>query len=437
MPDFFVSSASDIYIDSELGNDANPGTLASPKQGASVNLIKSLLASGVRVFMRGTWTNQDFSGVSTSGWEIAPYGEGATLDARVKQQSGWVNISGSRIWKRSLGSVGGVEGRVHRVLNGPSGPFSEGFDVAKKQITAATGASLDAKVVSVLDAATSPSQSAFWYYDKATSTLYVRSINSSTDPWSAYNGLWTVQDGPNAYQSGLVSLVSCSGIFFGPLTLLGSANPFQMTGGSGTLELDIRQCSHFSPAVKLIGTNATQLSQVTLSNPLIDVNRPKEAVYYAVAGYDDGNGTRSITNGDLIQVSGVDIFRMYGGTLSGSLNAALNALTSARSIGSILVSGTRFDLTRSNVGKAFVINPQASLTSGRIEYALVDGQPNASVLMAANTVVANSVWRGGQDGQINNLVDKYEARTWTLTENAGAVHFGGTSGMATMANTWV
>lgn len=411
------------YFDSVNGNDANTGASWGQAFRGNTKQIASYIATGNIVWLRGSWDNQiggTFSGLSS--FELRVHDDGAVWDCRTRQNSGWSNVLGSRVWKKSYTY------QVHRLFlgSGSATGFTEGNDVGKRYIVSTSGswtttAATDSQVVAGLDAG-AVDQMRFWYWDGVSSTLYVRSTSSSVDPDTAYSGVWTV-DGylgaaADRRRAAPLYFTGCPSLYLGPVEMRGAVEAMTVEDCSGTLEPFITDFPHYQwRTLRTSGSPSASTRTLTINSPRILQRRPYFDEYFSYPGFNDGNGLRDMGGADVVTVENRwASWSMYGGTIEGGVHTGVGGLYFHDTyLTAGLIQGTHFDLRNLRYGRAlgFQQSSTGRITSMVVERITVDGQPTHSQVNWDNLTIRNSVWRHGRNGWIGdgtgpNYVDKYD-----------------------------
>jgi hypothetical protein len=427
------------YFDSAAGNDANTGLSWEQAWSGASTQIATYIASGNIIWLKGSWTNQvlgTFTGLSN--FELRVHADGAVLDCRTRHDSGWSNVSSSKVWKKTYAH------QVHRLFLGSDSVhgFTEGSDAAKKVVQgtyAAGSAASDAEAVTALNTA-SVDQSRFWYWDAISDTLYVRSTDSSTDPDTAYGGVWTC-DGSDSSSADRrrwqpFRFVDCTGLYFGPVEVRGAVHPLQLENSSGTIEPYLTDFPHYQwPTLTCKGAASGAGTSLVINNPQIFCRRP----YFAddimqVQSFDDGNGYRNQGGADLIVISSRwASWQMIGGHIDGGIHGCVSSqYYHGAYVTDGLIQGTYFDMSNQRYGRGLNLQQAATgrITSFVIENCTFNGQNILSQVMWDNTTIRNCIWRHGRfgwfgDGTGPNVVDKYHPTyDWkNRWRNSGSIHF--------------
>lgn len=409
------------YFDSVAGNDANDGlSWATAFKGVSKQ-IASYIASNNTVWLKGSWDNQiggTFTGLAN--FELRAHPDGATLDCRTRHNSGWTNVSGSRVWKKSFNSM------VHRVIFGSNSVhgFFEGADAAKRdiQVTFNPGiAATDAEVVTILNTTTA-NQARMWYWDGVSNTLYVRSTNNTTDPDTAYGGVYTVDgsDGKGAWPDRRhwmpFEFVNCTNLFFGRVHIRGAVRPLTLVNTGGTIEPYCTEYPHYQwQTVQCTGSSTDPRPSLTVNDCYIHSLRPYFNEYHSVDGYDDGNGVRSMGGSDILSIANRwNNFTVTGGVIETGHGGIAMMYFNDPYITSALIQRVYFDGSLRKYGRAFGLQQPATGRIGSfiVEYCTIDRQSVHSQIGVDNFILRYCVFRNGTNGWIGdgtgpNYVDKY------------------------------
>lgn len=428
-----------------VGNDANNGlSSAAPKLGASANSIAALLAAGHTVKAKGSWTNQRIELTGANGWKLDGYDDAfCVLDYRKAHSSGWTHI-GSQVWKKSYGSS---PTNMSRVLFGASGPFSEGTDVAKRLIDAASGGSVDSKVINTIGsgAFASPNPYYAWYWDKANGNLYVRGNSTGTDPWTQYGGVWSVDR--NEYDRRPIKLVGGSGYeITGLVKAIGACSPLAIDGsGGGTIALKADYSHHIEPQFIIIGGHSA-INGLILDGYEARDSRPLFDEHFEMQ-YDDGNGRKDVGGRDTLQIYGqITNLIIRKGVVEGMSHGAITLQQfsdgwefgsgTAPSFASVQIYKNYIDLRNGRYARALgTFGTRSNVGSIVIEDNLIDGSAVRSQIASAKTTVRRNIWRNGRDGSIN-MPDKYTGVQIVRANIGDYCRLWGVSGQE-IDNTWI
>ena len=413
-----------VFFDSVNGADPNVGDAWSRAWKGDTRQIASYVLNGYEVHLRGYWNNQvgnSFSGLGA--FELHVHEDGAVIDCSTRHNSGWVNVLGSKVWKKSYPH------QTHRLFLGDGNVhgFVEGSDCAKRIITGTGGswtstAATDAQVVAVLDSG-SVNQSRFWYWDGVSDTLYVRSTNSSTNPDVAYGGVWSCDGSDSGWADRRrwrpFVFQNCPSLYWGPVEIRGAVQPLAFNNCSGTIEPYCTDYPHYQwSTLDLAGSTSGARPSMTVDNPRLLLRRPlfSDDIMQSVPNFDDGNGQRQQGGADtLVMRDRWQSLSIYGGTLEGCVHGGLVAQWYHNlDIVSGLVQGVYFDLRNSRYARALNLQHRAGYTisSFVLERITVDGQSIMSQANLSNLTIRDSVFRNGRfgwfhDGSSSIYVDKY------------------------------
>jgi hypothetical protein len=418
------------YFDSISGNDSNTGASWAQAWQGNTRQIATYIASGNIIWLRGSWSNQvggTFTGLSGFELRVHP-DDGALLDCRTRHNSGWSNVSSSKVWKKSFTY------QTHRLFlgSGQATGFTEGSDVAKRQLVTTTGswistAASDGQVVTVLDAG-SVNQSRFWYWDGVSGTLYVRSTNSSTDPDTAYDGIWTC-DGRDAGFADRrrwtpFEFVNCTSLYIGDVEIRGAVRPLRLVNSSGTIKPFLTDFPHYQwETLALYGSTSGARPTLTVESPRVLLRRPNFAddIMQSNNGgnFNDGNGQRQQGGADCVVLAQRwQSLSIYDGTVQGGVHGAIAAqwYHNLDVAGTVLVRGTYIDSRLGRYARGLNLQQRSGYTINAItfERITVDGQNINSQVNMSNLTIRDSVFRNGRlgwfstDGSTPTYIDKYD-----------------------------
>jgi hypothetical protein len=418
------------YFDSISGNDSNTGASWAQAWQGDTKQIATYIASGNIIWLRGSWSNQvggTFTGLSGFELRVHP-DDGALLDCRTRHSSGWSNVSSSKVWKKSFSY------QTHRLFlgNGQATGFTEGSDVAKRQLVSTSGswtttAASDGQVVTVLDAG-SVNQAQFWYWDGVSGTLYVRSTNNSTNPDTAYGGVWTCDGRDTGYADRRrwtpFEFVSCTSLYIGAVEIRGAVRPMRLVNCSGTVSPFVTDFPHYQwETLALYGSSSGSRPTLTVESPQVLMRRPNftDDIMQSNNGgnFDDGNGQRQQGGADCVVLADRwQSLSIYGGTVQGSVHGAIasqwyHGLDVA---GTVLIRGTYIDSRLGRYARGLNLQHASGKTINAItfERITVDAQNISSQVNMSNLTIRDSVFRNGRlgwfstDGSTPTYIDKYD-----------------------------